>query len=207
MACQMNAVSGTCLGLLWLAVVSSAQAQNNPKSNGSLPMTADATCIVADLKAIALETHDVHERGVRAKGWLQKFGPNCSPFQIALISANRNTWLGHADSPNFVAMIDRINELKHINMTNAQSPSKPLGADDAASSQVSAVAKARPPNLAQANQQPVMAQPVVQPLVQPNLAPAAAQGQLAPQPVPQAAAGAAPQVAAAAPAAAAGAKK
>lgn len=91
-------------------------------------------------------------------------------------------------------------------MTNAQSPSKPLGADDAASSQVSAVAKARPPNLAQANQQPAMAQPLVQPLVQPNLAPGAAQAQLAPKPVQQAAAGAAPPVAAAAPAAA-GAKK
>jgi hypothetical protein len=184
MACQMNAVSGTCLGLLLLALVSGAQAQNNPKSNGSLPTTADATCIVADLKAIALETHDVQERGVRAKNWLQKFGPNCSPFQIALISANRNTWLGHADSPNFVAMIDRINELKHINMTNPPADNKPTGSDGAASSQISAVAKARPPTSAQNNQPPVMVQPMMQPLVQPNMAaPAGTQAQLAPKPV------------------------
>lgn len=166
MAYQLKSVIGTFVGLLWLALVSSAQAQNNPKSTGSPSTTADATCIVADLKAIALETHDVQERGVKAKAWLQKFGPTCTPFQIALISSNRNTWLGHADSPNFVAMIDRINELKHINMTNAQSPNKPLGADDAAPSQVSAAAKPRPPTLAQNNQQPAM----VQPLVQPNLA-------------------------------------
>ena len=182
----MNAVSGTCFGLLFLALSSGVQAQNNPKSNGSPSITVDTSCIVADLKAIALETHDVHERGLRAKGWLQKFGPNCSPFQIGLISANRNTWLGHADSPNFVAMIDRINELRHINMTNAQSPNKPSGADDSSASQVSAVAKARPPTVAQNSQPPAMVQPlVVQPMSQPNSAPVAgAQVQLAPKPKP-----------------------
>jgi hypothetical protein len=183
----MNAINGTCFGLLLLAMCSGAPAQNNPKSNGTSSNTVDSSCIVADLKAIALETHDVHERGLRAKGWLQKFGPNCSPFQIGLISANRNTWLGHADSPSFVAMIDRINELRHINMTNAPSPNKPSGTDDASSSQVSAVAKARPPAVAQNSQPPTMVQPVlVQPLAQPNLAPGAG-AQLAPKPMQQAA--------------------
>jgi hypothetical protein len=185
----MNAINVTCFGLLFLAMCSGAQAQNNSKSSGASSITGDSSCIVADLKAIALETHDVHERVLRAKGWLQKFGPNCSPFQIGLISANRNTWLGHADSPSFVAIIDRINELRHINMTNAPSPNKPSGTDDASSSQVSAVAKARPPAVAQNTQPPTMAQPLlVQPLAQPNLAPGAgAQAQLAPKPMQQAA--------------------
>lgn len=181
----MNAVRGTCLGFVLISLVLSAQAQNKPKSTGAPSASADAACIVADLKAIALETHDVQERGVRAKDWLKKFGPSCTPFQIALISANRNTWLGHADSPNFVAMIDRINELKHINMTNPPTDNKPSGSDGASSSQISAVAKPRPPTPAQNNQPPVVVQPLVQPLVQPNLAPsAAAPAQLAAKPTP-----------------------
>jgi hypothetical protein len=180
----MNAVRGIGLWFVLIFLVLSAQAQNKPKSTGAPPTTSEATCIVADLKAIALETHDVQERGVRAKDWLKKFGPSCTPFQIALISANRNTWLGHADSPNFVAMIDRINELKHINMTNPPTDNKPTGSDGASSAQVSAVAKARPPTPMQNNQPPVMVQPLVQPLVQPNMAPsAAAPSQLAPKPV------------------------
>jgi len=189
-----------------MTLVLSVHAQNKPKSTVTSSTTADATCIVADLKAIALETHDVQQRGVRAKEWLQKFGPSCTPFQIALISANRNTWLGHADSPNFVAMIDRINELKHINMTNPPTDNKPTGSDGAASSQISAVAKARPTISAQNNQPPVMVQPMMQPLVQPNMAaPAGGQAPMAPNSFPQAGA-LNSQPTMAAPAAAAGVK-
>jgi hypothetical protein len=181
----MSAVRGIGFGFLLIFLVLNAQAQNKPKSTGAPSPTGDASCIVADLKAIALETHDVQERGVRAKDWLKKFGPSCTPFQIALISANRNTWLGHADSPSFVAMIDRINELKHINMTNPSTDNKPSGAESASSAQIGAVAKARPPTPAQNNPPPVVVQPLVQPLVQPNVAPsAAAPSQLAPKPTP-----------------------
>jgi hypothetical protein len=90
-----------------------------------------------------------------------------------VISANRNSWLGHADSPNFVAMIDRINEMKNINMTYFPSAIA-AGPDANAPAQIGAGASSRPKPVVQNNQLPGMAQPLVQPLVQPNaLAPSA----------------------------------
>jgi hypothetical protein len=170
----MNAFNWTASGIVLCVFVSGALAQNKPKaSSAAASSSADSTCIVADLKAIALETHDVQVRGANAKAWLQKFGPNCSPFQIAVISANRNSWLGHADSPNFVAMIDRINEMKNINMTFFPSAIA-AGPDANAPAQIGAGASSRPKPVVQNNQLPGMAQPLVQPLVQPNaLAPSA----------------------------------
>lgn len=159
-----------CIALSALSVCVHAQTKSRAASNAA---TAESTCIVADLKAIALENHDVQDRGAKAKAWLQKFGPNCTPFQIAVISSNRNSWLGHADSPNFVAMIDRINEMKNINMTYFPSANN---AADASPSQIGAGASARPKPLAQNTPPPVMAPPVVQPLVQPNVTPSGSVG-------------------------------
>ncbi len=182
----MNAFNWAASGIVLCALVSVAQAQSKPKAgSAATASSAESTCIVADLKAIALETHDVQERGMNAKAWLQKFGPNCSPFQIAIISANRNAWLGHADSPNFVAMIDRINEMKNINMTYFPSANNAAAPDANAPAQVGAGASSRPKPVVQNNQLPGMAQPLVQPLVQPNVSPAAAQAQQAPRPLQQ----------------------
>ena len=198
----MNAFNWAASGIVLCALVSVAQAQIKPKAgSAATTSSAESTCIVADLKAIALETHDVQERGVNAKAWLQKFGPNCSPFQIAIISANRNAWLGHADSPNFVAMIDRINEMKNINMTYFPSANNAAAPDANAPAQVGAGASSRPKPVVQNNQLPGMAQPLVQPLVQPNVAPAAAQAQQAPRPLQQPGALNPPQAVGAAPAA------
>ena len=198
----MNAFNWAASGIVLCALVSVAQAQSKPKAgSAATTSSADSTCIVADLKAIALETHDVQERGVNAKAWLQKYGPNCSPFQIAVISANRNAWLGHADSPNFVAMIDRINEMKNINMTYFPSANNAAAPDANAPAQVGAGASSRPKPVVQNNQLPGMAQPLVQPLVQPNVAPAAAQAQQAPRPLQQPGALNPPQAVGAAPAA------
>jgi len=198
----MNAFKWAASGIVLCALVSVAQAQSKPKAgSAATTSSAESTCIVADLKAIALETHDVQERGVNAKAWLQKFGPNCSPFQIAIISANRNAWLGHADSPNFVAMIDRINEMKNINMTYFPSANNAAAPDANAPAQVGAGASSRPKPVVQNNQLPGMAQPLVQPLVQPNVAPAAAQAQQAPRPLQQPGALNPPQAVGAAPAA------
>jgi hypothetical protein len=196
----MKAFNWVASGIVLCVFVSGALAQNKPRAgSAAASSSADSTCIVADLKAIALETHDVQVRGENAKAWLQKFGPNCSPFQIAIISANRNAWLGHADSPNFVAMIDRINEMKNINMTYFPSANNAAAPDANAPAQVGAGASSRPKPVVQNNQLPGMAQPLVQPLVQPNVAPAAAQAQQAPRPLqqpgalnPQQPAGAAP---------------
>jgi len=175
----MNLFRSTlCILMVCLSVLN-VHAQN--KAKGAAPASAmtDSTCIVADLKAIALENHDVNERGLQAKAWLQKYGPNCSPFQIAVISANRNSWLGHADSPNFVAMIDRINEMKNINMTYFPSASNSAG-DDKASSQVGAGASSRPRPATPVNQMPGMVQPIVQPNMPLNAQPPQAPAQQAP---------------------------
>ena len=174
----MNAIKFTMCGVLCLSALH-AHAQNKAKGAAPAPAMTDSTCIVADLKAIALEIHDVKERGLQAKAWLQKYGPNCSPFQIAVISANRNSWLGHADSPNFVAMIDRINEMKNINMTYFPSANNPTG-DDPAYSQLGAGASSRPRPAAPVNQMPGMVQPIVQPNMPLNAQPPQAPSQQAP---------------------------
>ena len=75
----MNAIKFTMCGVLCLSALH-AHAQNKAKGAAPAPAMTDSTCIVADLKAIALEIHDVKERGLQAKAWLQKYGPNCSPF-------------------------------------------------------------------------------------------------------------------------------
>ena len=174
----MNAIKFTMCGVLCLSALH-AHAQNKAKGAAPAPAMTDSTCIVADLKAIALEIHDVKERGLQAKAWLQKYGPNCSPFQIAVISANRNSWLGHADSPNFVAMIDRINEMKNINMTYFPSANNPTG-DDPAYSQLGAGASSRPRPATPVNQMPGMVQPIVQPNMPLNAQPPQAPAQQAP---------------------------
>ena len=174
----MNAIKFTMCGVLCLSALH-AHAQNKAKGAAPAPAMTDSTCIVADLKAIALEIHDVKERGLQAKAWLQKYGPNCSLFQIAVISANRNSWLGHADSPNFVAMIDRINEMKNINMTYFPSANNPTG-DDPAYSQLGAGASSRPRPATPVNQMPGMVQPIVQPNMPLNAQPPQAPSQQAP---------------------------
>ena len=174
----MNAIKFTMCGVLCLSALH-AHAQNKAKGAAPAPAMTDSTCIVADLKAIALEIHDVKERGLQAKAWLQKYGPNCSPFQIAVISSNRNSWLGHADSPIFVAMIDRINEMKNINMTYFPSANNPTG-DDPAYSQLGAGASSRPRPATPVNQMPGMVQPIVQPNMPLNAQPPQAPAQQAP---------------------------
>ena len=174
----MNAIKFTMCGVLCLSALH-AHAQNKAKGAAPAPAMTDSTCIVADLKAIALEIHDVKERGLQAKAWLQKYGPNCSPFQIAVISSNRNSWLGHADSPIFVAMIDRINEMKNINMTYFPSVNNPTG-DDPAYSQLGAGASSRPRPATPVNQMPGMVQPIVQPNMPLNAQPPQAPAQQAP---------------------------
>lgn len=174
----MNAIKFTLSGVLCLSVLH-ANAQNKARAAAPAPTIIDSTCIVADLKAIALEIHDVKERGLQAKAWLQKYGPNCSPFQIAVISSNRNSWLGHADSPIFVAMIDRINEMKNINMTYFPSPNIPAG-DDPGFSQLGAGASSRPRPATPVNQMPGMVQPIVQPNMPLNAQPPQAPAQQAP---------------------------
>jgi hypothetical protein len=95
-------------------------------------------------------------------------------------------------------MIDRINEMKNINMTYFPSAIA-AGPDANAPAQIGAGASSRPKPVVQNNQLPGLAHPLVQPLVQPNVAPAAAQAQQAPRPLqqpgalnPQQPAGAAP---------------
>ena len=159
----MNAIKFTLCGVLCLSVLH-ANAQNKARAAAPAPTIIDSTCIVADLKA---------------KAWLQKYGPNCSPFQIAVISSNRNSWLGHADSPIFVAMIDRINEMKNINMTYFPSPNIPAG-DDPGFSQLGAGASSRPRPATPVNQMPGMVQPIVQPNMPLNAQPPQAPAQQAP---------------------------
>ena len=68
----MNAIKFTMCGVLCLSVLH-ANAQNTARAAAPAPTIIDSTCIVADLNAIALENHDVKERGLQAKAWLQKY--------------------------------------------------------------------------------------------------------------------------------------
>lgn len=68
----MNSFRFTLCTLMLCIVVPNVHAQDKAKGSASAPAMTDSTCIVADLKAIALEIHDVKERGLQAKAWLQK---------------------------------------------------------------------------------------------------------------------------------------
>jgi hypothetical protein len=69
-------------------------------------------CLVAEFRTMALKTHDVGQRVERVEAWLRKHGSSCTKQQLDAIKNNRPAWLGAADSPEVMGIIDGMLEAK-----------------------------------------------------------------------------------------------
>ncbi len=84
-------------------VLSVAHAQSDSDKKG---------CLVAEFRTMALKTHDVGQRVERVEAWLRKHGSSCTKQQLDAIKNNRPAWLGAADSPEVMGIIDGMLEAK-----------------------------------------------------------------------------------------------
>ena len=88
-----------------LGGVGLAHAQNEPEKDKK-------GCLVAEFRTMALKTHEVAQRVERAEAWLRKYGSICTKQQMEALKSNRSAWLGVADSPELMGIIDGILEAK-----------------------------------------------------------------------------------------------
>jgi hypothetical protein len=87
---------------LWLA--SCAWAQTRPAA--PRPAAPAGNCLVSEFRGMALGTHDVAERGRQATEWLRRNGSACSEDQLRLLNSNRSAWMGTADTPQFMGLME-----------------------------------------------------------------------------------------------------
>lgn len=73
-------------------------------------------CLVADFRAIGVDTRDERERRTKALDWLRQKAKQCTPEQLIVMRNNRSQWLGSADSGQVAAEIDGL--LEAFAMTN-----------------------------------------------------------------------------------------
>ncbi len=67
-------------------------------------------CIVADFRAIGIDTQDAEKRRAKALVWINRRGKQCTPQQLLVMRNNRAQWLGTADSAAAAASIDSLLE-------------------------------------------------------------------------------------------------
>ncbi len=68
-------------------------------------------CIVADFRAIGIDTQDSEKRRERALAWIKRRGKQCTPQQLLVMRNNRAQWLGTGDSAAAAAAIDSLLEV------------------------------------------------------------------------------------------------
>ncbi len=68
-------------------------------------------CVVADFRAIGLDTPDADARRTKAFAWLKKHGKSCTAEQLIVMRNNRQQWLGTADNAAMAARIDGLLEV------------------------------------------------------------------------------------------------
>ena len=68
-------------------------------------------CIVADFRAIGIDTQDAEKRRAKALAWINRRAKQCTPQQLLVIRNNRAQWLGTADSTAAAAAIDALLEV------------------------------------------------------------------------------------------------
>ena len=97
-----------CSALLWLpsAISAESTAPSKPKAQP----TERASCVVSELKIIALGTHDVAERKASVHAWFKKNGRACTTDQLFVIRNNRPLWMGTADNLDLALAIDSMLE-------------------------------------------------------------------------------------------------
>lgn len=67
-------------------------------------------CIVADFRAIGIDTQDAEKRRARALNWIARRGKQCTAQQLLVMRNNRSQWLGTGDSGAVAASIDALLE-------------------------------------------------------------------------------------------------
>jgi len=97
-----------CIAVLCLTSLASfAQKPAKPAANA-----ASTGCLITELKAIGLSTHNIQQRMQRTKDWLVNNGGKCTEIQVRMINSNRGNWLGTADDAEVSAMLDALMEAK-----------------------------------------------------------------------------------------------
>jgi hypothetical protein len=72
------------------------------------------TCWVADFREMALTTHNVQQRENKAMTWLRTNAGHCTEEQLLMISSNRPSWMGNADTARVAALIDKELEKRYV---------------------------------------------------------------------------------------------
>jgi len=67
-------------------------------------------CIVADFRAIGIDTQDAEKRRAQALAWNNRRGKQSTPQQLQVMRNNRAQWLGTGDSAAAAAAIDSLLE-------------------------------------------------------------------------------------------------
>ena len=67
-------------------------------------------CMVAEFRAIGMDTSDIQLRRSKALAWIKKKGKDCTAEQLLVMRNNRSQWLGTADSASVAASIDGLLE-------------------------------------------------------------------------------------------------
>ena len=120
--------------LLLAGAVASALAQGRPANRRA---EAPAGCVVSEFRAMALGTHDLAERTRQATDWFRRNAPACGEDQLRLLASNRMSWMGNADSPQLMALMDGALEARLKNRPElmgqlfgaAPPPPRPPGSD------------------------------------------------------------------------------
>lgn len=68
-------------------------------------------CVVAEFRAVGIDTQDAEERRSKAFAWLKKHGKSCTAEQLIVMRNNRQQWMGTADSATLAARIDGLLEV------------------------------------------------------------------------------------------------
>ncbi len=90
----------------------SAEAGTQPQPR---PAVAGAPCLIAQFRAIALDTHNPTQRAALARQWLQRNLAGCAADKLTLLGSNRSVWLGTADSAELMGLIDTAIEAQSQN--------------------------------------------------------------------------------------------
>jgi hypothetical protein len=92
------------LAVCWSGLVSGPASANEDTHN----------CWVADFREMALTTHNVQQREHKAVAWLRTNAGQCTEEQLLMISSNRPSWMGNADTARVAALIDKELEKRYV---------------------------------------------------------------------------------------------
>lgn len=165
--------------LLSLAAGNFVQAQGQTQGSRRPAPPPKPVCLVADFRTLALETHDSRERLTKASAWLRANGGACTAAQLGVLSSNRAAWLGNADTPALMGMVDGMIETLEAKQAASAASSAASSVKTAANAPATppaaeTVTAGTPPPRTAAAPNAAAAAPVIAPVVVPVAVPAGA---------------------------------